>query len=718
MRGFLLVVLLCANVIFLGSCGSGSTSQTVNITIMPPSSVTVAVGQNHQFSATVTGSSNTGVTWQVNSVTGGNATVGTISISGLYNAPNSVPSPATLTVKAIASADSTKFATASVTITTSGSSTVTVSPNPANVEVFQTQQFSATINGQPSTAVTWQVNAVTGGSTTTGTISTTGLYHAPNAVPTATNSSGDEVAATVSVTAVSPSASGSATVKVFAPNQNAQVPAVKLGTTGGNASDSSTSGQIITCCGGTLGSLVSRGGNQYILSNNHVLARTDLAALGESIIQPGLIDANCGFATTLTVGHLSQFVSLEANNNHPVADAAIAQVVPVQGTVDSSGTILELGGTTSGGLPTDGPPHQGPGITPAQAVASPHNGLVAKSGRTTGLTCSTIMATSVSLSIVYQKGCGTGTTFTATFSNQVSVAGGSAGGNFSAEGDSGSLIVTQDTADPVALLFGGSDVDTVGNPVAAALNALKDSSGNAPTFVGSPSAHAVAACSLPGPQAAMASNLAVQYVAASAEAVQRALSVRDVHATELYAHPEVQALGVGASYDNAAEGAILLFVTSGQPRTSLPATVDGIRTRIIEGDFFARRGILSAEESATLEQSTAPPQAVYSISDAEFNRALPVHAAHADEWMKQPGVQGFGVTSSVDSPGEAALMIYLIRGVAHPVIPPVIDGVRTRVRESSRFRAGFGDAQSQRGCSVPSARKTPPSPAPGSRPQP
>jgi len=36
-------------------------------------------------------------------------------------------------------------------------------------------------------------------------------------------------------------------------------------------------------------------------------------------------------------------------------------------------------------------------------------------------------------------------------------------------------------------------------------------------------------------------------------------------------------------------------------------------------------------------------------------------------------------------------MIFVIRGVAHDPIPPVIDGLRTRVRESSPFRAGFGD---------------------------
>jgi hypothetical protein len=197
--------------------------------------------------------------------------------------------------------------------------------------------------------------------------------------------------------------------------------------------------------------------------------------------------------------------------------------------------------------------------------------------------------------------------------------------------------------------------------------------------------------------------LTVPALAVSSDALQKAIIVRDAHAPELLAHPELQALGVGGSYDNPGEPAILFFVARGQPRTSLPAEVDGIRTRIIEGDLFASRGSLSVAESELLEKSVPSPQVVYAISGSEFSRAQLVHAAHVEEMMKRAGVQGFGIGSSVDSPGEAALMIFLIRGVSHDAIPPVIDGVRTRVRESSRFRAGFGDAQPQRGCSAPTA---------------
>ena len=74
--------------------------------------------------------------------------------------------------------------------------------------------------------------------------------------------------------------------------------------------------------------------------------------------------------------------------------------------------------------------------------------------------------------------------------------------------------------------------------------------------------------------------------------------------------------------------------------------------------------------------------------------------------MRKTGVQGVGIGSSADSPGEAALMIFLLRGVAHEPIPPVIDGLRTRVRESSSFVAGVGNDHRNAECKVqPTKRK-------------
>jgi hypothetical protein len=408
-----------------------------------------------------------------------------------------------------------------------------------------------------------------------------------------------------------------------------------------------------------------------------------------------LVDASCSKTQATTVANLSQYYNLETGPA-PKIDAAIAQVI--SGEVSTTGAIDYLGrDTDANGVPVPGAPHAGSGVAGAVNMA------VAKSGRSTGLTCSTIFSTSTTTSVQYRKGCGTGTTFSVTYTNQVDVAGGS----FSAEGDSGSLIVTQSTADPVALLYAGSDADTVGNPVSDVLNFFR-SGANSVTFGGG-AAHQVIGCTLPLKPAS--ATLTLQASTTSPEGLQNAIGVRDAHAPELLAHPEVQAVGVGGSYDNPKEPAILFFVTKGQPRTNIPQQVEGIRTRIIEGDLFPSRGSLTAAESATLERFVPVAQMVYSISDSEFSRAKVVHTARVDELMKQSGVQGVGIGSSVDAPGEAALVLFLIRGVPHDPIPPVVDGLRTRVRESSRFRAGFGDGQPPRACSLPAARKTQPKPA-------
>lgn len=94
----------------------------VSVTISP-SVISLATMATQPFTATVTGSTNTGVTWQVNGVSGGNSTSGLVSTTvlntaneALYLAPASVPSPASVSVTAISQADPTKSATATVTI--------------------------------------------------------------------------------------------------------------------------------------------------------------------------------------------------------------------------------------------------------------------------------------------------------------------------------------------------------------------------------------------------------------------------------------------------------------------------------------------------------------------------------------------------------------------------------------------------------------------------
>jgi hypothetical protein len=415
--------------------------------------------------------------------------------------------------------------------------------------------------------------------------------------------------------------------------------------------------------------------------------------------------------TATTVAKLSQFVNLEnATPSQPLVDAALAQVVP--GKVNAQGMILELGGTTNGSLPVDGPPHAGSGVSLAALLDSTqHNGLVAKSGRSTGLTCTTqpaaIQTVLLTASIEFQRGCGSGNTFSATFTHLVDIHDSA----FSAEGDSGSLIVTQDTADPVALLLASSDTDTLGNTISDVLAALANStSGEQPIFVGTPNTHSVAACTLPVPQAAAvaaAANPESLKGNPSSEQLRHATEILDLSALELLSRPGIQALGVGASLDHPGEAAILLFVKKDFSRRNVPVQVDGVRTRIIVGEDFPQHAVLSVEETDAAEYPAPPASGLRAVPDAEIVRARAVHARHARTLMGLAGVQGVGIASSADSPGEAALMIFLVRDVSHEAIPPVIDGMRTRIRESSRFRAGYGDKAARMVCAPPIRPQSP-----------
>jgi Protein of unknown function (DUF1565) len=195
--------------------GSSSSGDTVSITVVP-STASVVANNTQLFDATVSGASNTTATWQVNGVTGGNSTLGTISSSGLYTAP-AVSATMTVTVTAISNDDSTKSASAVVTVSpasTGGTSqpvVVAITPTNASVVASKTQQFSATVSGTTNTAVTWQVNGVNGGNSSSGTVSSSGLYTAPavtakmSATVTAVSNADNSKSASATVT-VSPAA--------------------------------------------------------------------------------------------------------------------------------------------------------------------------------------------------------------------------------------------------------------------------------------------------------------------------------------------------------------------------------------------------------------------------------------------------------------------------------------------------------------------------------
>jgi hypothetical protein len=98
-----------------GSKGGNPGQPGISVTVTP-NPADVRLGDTQPFSATVSGTSNQNVTWQVNGTTGGSAATGTISTSGLYTPPANFPNRDTITIQAISAADSTAKGASSVTL--------------------------------------------------------------------------------------------------------------------------------------------------------------------------------------------------------------------------------------------------------------------------------------------------------------------------------------------------------------------------------------------------------------------------------------------------------------------------------------------------------------------------------------------------------------------------------------------------------------------------
>jgi hypothetical protein len=223
-----------------------------------------------------------------------------------------------------------------------------------------------------------------------------------------------------------------------------QTPPIQLGTSGGWRYDLANG----YCCGGTLGALIQKGGVQYILSNYHVFwadivpgGNNRVATAGDPVIQPGLIDVGCNANNAQNVATLSGSGSLPGAN----VDAGYAQVI--SGMVRTDGAILEIGTISS------------------SIVGASLNQAVKKSGRTTGLTRSTVNGLNATVNITYDNECAGGTAFTKTFTGQIFIANN--GSKFLNSGDSGSLMVEDVTTNPraVGLLYAGSSTVAVANPI-------------------------------------------------------------------------------------------------------------------------------------------------------------------------------------------------------------------------------------------------------------
>jgi hypothetical protein len=213
---------------------------------------------------------------------------------------------------------------------------------------------------------------------------------------------------------------------------------------------------------GTIGVRVTNGAQVFALSNNHVLAASNQAAIGDAALQPGPFDGG-SLAAGDAIGTLHDFEPIAFCPFHPICpvsnffDAAIARSTPAE--LGFATPLGEFGSAPGYGAPSPVlHPAFGDPVVPGDEDLSQLQQLpVQKYGRTTGLTHGVIDTIGLTVAVCYDELCN----LVARFDDQVAISG-----PFSAGGDSGSLIVTDDALrQPVALLFAGSDTQTIGSRI-------------------------------------------------------------------------------------------------------------------------------------------------------------------------------------------------------------------------------------------------------------
>jgi hypothetical protein len=694
----LLVAILAPAVFVLAGCGNGSASGGSTNTTFSLSPGTVAIDTNctgcngsssstgsafEQFSASLAGGGAANVKW---AVSGGDALAGAGSInsSGQYTPPSYLTANTVqVTVTATLMSNSSVGASAVLTLTPGFLQPLT----PENVALGT--NGNVTLTGYIAEAggtdgINFALsNSATGSSGGEGSLGSVNCVRSSQQFTncTVTYTAPSNLSATGATYIVATVGSNSASVTSSevllneaginsnaAAHQTQLSSPIALGSSGGNNGDYDTNSkdQVTDCCGGTLGSLVqSAGGTQYLLSCNHVLARSDQATTGELIVQPGLIDANCvpydQGGTETAVGALSGFVKLDGSGN---VDAAIAQVN--SGAVNAGGNILEFGTLQGNGTLGSAPP--GISSTGGKGETGTLNMIVAKSGRTTGLTCAAISAVDLDVQVQYYTNCAeTDPYFTKTFTNQIGVEG----NQFSDAGDSGSLVVDTADAEPVGLFFAGGVDQTSGvsegiaNPAADVLSELGAQMGTSYTFVGTAD-HAVS-CLNYGNSTALSAQT-------------RALSNGETNRTEqamgaarMLVNPSQGILGVaiGKSSDHLGEGAVIVYV-SRNASGAVPATIDGVRTVVIPAT------------SESVANGSAPLSTFEANLPAQLPGSVLSTAANVKQQISKGLMRsnhaffGVGVGQSYDNPREAVLVIYVDQSHVPASMPATISGVRTR----------------------------------------
>ena len=212
---------------------------------------------------------------------------------------------------------------------------------------------------------------------------------------------------------------------------------------------------------GTIGARVTDGPQVFALSNNHVIAASNLATLGDEALAPGPFDGGSS-ALGDAIGTLHSFAPIVFCELWPLVcsftndfDAAIAISSPAE--LGFATPLGELGSQPGYGAPSS-LLHSAYGVPDVIGDAGEDLSLllgepVQKYGRTTGLTQDVIDTVGMEADVCYDELCNQ----VGRFVDQIGI-----NGPFSAGGDSGSLVVTDDgVRRSVGLLFAGSETDSI-----------------------------------------------------------------------------------------------------------------------------------------------------------------------------------------------------------------------------------------------------------------
>jgi hypothetical protein len=193
-----------------------------------------------------------------------------------------------------------------------------------------------------------------------------------------------------------------------------------------------------------------------------------------------------------------------------------------------------------------------------------------------------------------------------------------------------------------------------------------------------------------------------------AGAAQRGQTAATNNGAQIMNMKGVSAYGQSASLDSPRDPAVMIFVAPGASHAGIPAEIDGVRTRIVGADTASVRGPVTQQQSAQFLTQSAQSQA-FAVPASAVQSAIATKAKHVADLMSDPSVLAVGVGSSLDSPGDPALMIYVLKNKQHRPIPVTIDGVRTRVKETSGFHANVArpsKSTAGTGCHVPKSAST------------